>query len=122
MEHRLSCRLHNATGAVSSPARVTITHPNHPLNGQSLEFLDCHGARVKLRGRDGRTLQIPRDWTDFERLDHEPPESTDYLLSIDGLRELVRFFNTRELQLELKVLRASKRLKRPQKMDERVSD
>ena len=123
MGHKFGYRFHNAKGASPSPVRVTITHPNHPLTGESLEFLGFHGRRVKLRAPDGRTRRIPTDWTDLVESNNDTTrESTTHLLSIDGLRELVRFFNTRELQRELKLLRAKKRRKCPQVSDREVSD
>lgn len=118
MGHIFKNSVQNAKGASLSPARVTITHPNHPLNGKSLEFLGFHGFRVKLRVPDGPMILIPADWTDLEESNNDTTqESTTHLLSIDGLRDLVRFFNTRELQRELKGLRARKRRKCPQMSD-----
>lgn len=87
----------------------------------SLTFLGLHGPSLKVKGPGGRTLRIPRDWTDFEETDNQGiQEITPPLLSIDGLRELVRFFNTREVQRELELLRTRKR-KRPQ-LTKQVSD
>ena len=102
MKHRFGHRLHNARGATPRVDRVTITHPNHPFKGKSLTFLGLHGPSIKLKGQDGRTLRIPRDWTDFEESDNQGVQAiTPPLLSIDGLRELVRFFNTREVRARI---------------------
>ncbi len=110
MGYRRGYASHNATGATASLDHVTITHPHHPFTGKGLKFLGLHGSSVKLKGPDGRTLRIPIDWTDFEKSETETVQTEiTHLLSIEGLRELVRFFNARERQCELNVPRSSNR-------------
>lgn len=51
----------------------TVTHPFHPLNGQTLEVLVVRhlwGAdRVSYVGSDGRSRSIPIEWTDLGLVD-----------------------------------------------------
>ena len=55
-------------------ARVfTVTHPFHPLSGQTLEVLvvrNLWGAdRVCYAGPEGRSRSIPVEWTDLAGVD-----------------------------------------------------
>ena len=51
----------------------TITHPFHPLSGQTLEVLVVRhlwGAdRVCYVGSDGRSRSVPMEWTDLAGVD-----------------------------------------------------
>lgn len=54
---------------VSQPQVFTVTHPFHPLRGQTLEVLVVRnhwGAdRVSYVGPDGRSRSLPIEWTDL---------------------------------------------------------
>jgi uncharacterized protein DUF5372 len=85
---------------VGAPSSVTITHPHHPLRGQTLELVRPPrrpNSKLTLRHPEGRKVSVPRDWTDYEaRQQGEPPLTTplEQLLDVRGLHELagmVRF-------------------------------
>jgi hypothetical protein len=51
----------------------TVTHPFHPLRGQSFELLAVRnnwgGDRVSYLGMDGRLRTLPIEWTDVFQTD-----------------------------------------------------
>lgn len=55
------------------PSVVTVTHPFHPLCGQTFELLvvlnHWSGDRVTYLGPDGRTRSLPAAWTDLAAVD-----------------------------------------------------
>lgn len=72
------------------PSSVTVTHPFHPLRGKKLELVHRPrkpNSKLRVRGPEGKTFHIPRDWTDFEAQQGRPPQAAPYrLLDIRGLR------------------------------------
>jgi hypothetical protein len=48
---------------------VRVTHPFHPLFGESFSLVaergSRHGARVWYEARDGSVATLPRAWTDL---------------------------------------------------------
>lgn len=82
------------TPTVGSPSFVTVTHPYHPLRGQTLEVVRVPqkvNSRLLVRHPDGSTFPIPRDWTDFEASRVEQTEAPSaHLLDIKGLRAIAK--------------------------------
>lgn len=93
-----------ARGATSAPQVFTVTHPFHPLHGQTFEVVavlnNWGGDRVAFTGADGFWRSLPAEWTDTIE-----PElvvtlgadrahfRADYLL---GLRKLLNVLATRQ--------------------------
>ena len=54
---------------------MRVTHPFHPLSGQSCvcvgERYNRYGTRLLLQGNDGRIHSIPPHWTDLVDPDPE---------------------------------------------------
>jgi len=78
----------------SEPTHITITHPHHPLNGQTLELIGVlrgPNSRLIVKMPDGSRAQVVRDWTDYAQLsgDVELPAAS-HLLPVEGLRELIK--------------------------------
>lgn len=69
---------------------VTVTHPFHPLRGKKLVLVNRRrkpNSRLRVRGPEGKTFYILRDWTDFEAQQGRLPQAApDRLLHIRGLR------------------------------------
>ena len=85
------------TSSMGTPSYVTITHPYHPLRGQKLELINVQRRvtpELMVRHPDGRSIRIPRDWTDYNAPQagqtKAPPA---HLLDIKGLREIARFIS-----------------------------
>jgi uncharacterized protein DUF5372 len=78
------------TPKVGPPSSVTVTHPFHPLHGKKVELVHHPRkptSKLRVKGPEGKTFYIPRDWTDFEAQQGRPPQAApDRLLDIRGLR------------------------------------
>ncbi len=57
-----------ARGEASAPQVFTVTHPFHPLQGQTFEVVSVlsiwGGDRVAFTGADGCWRSLPAEWTD----------------------------------------------------------
>ncbi len=73
---------------------MRVTHPFHPLSGQSCvcvgERYNRYGTRLLLQGDDGSIFSIPPHWTD--RVDSDPE------IVIGGGRALFRIRDLLELE------------------------
>jgi hypothetical protein len=71
---------------------VTVTHPNHPLNGLKLEVV--RGSRnpastLIVKISDDSTLRICKEWTDYDDSpDEEKEPDPSHLCSVEGLKQL----------------------------------
>jgi len=65
----------NADVSVTSTRLARVTHPFHPLSGQSCvcvgERYNRYGTRLLLQGEDGSIHSIPPHWTDLVDPDPE---------------------------------------------------
>lgn len=72
----------------------TVTHPFHPLRGQTFDLLAVRnnwgGDRVSYAGPDGRLRTLPVEWTDVL----EP----DLVVTVGAGRALFRTDQLRELR------------------------
>src|SRR4051794_10438899 len=69
-----ACRSRSGRSSPTAPGHsglsgsAQITHPFHPLNGQSFPVLQCKRIggidTLFLRGTDRGTFAVPREWTD----------------------------------------------------------
>ena len=61
-------RARNAYGRNAEAQVFTVTHPFHPLRGQTFDLLAVRnnwgGDRVSYAGADGRLRTLPLEWTD----------------------------------------------------------
>lgn len=94
MKRRYLSSEHNTSEVGTEPTHITITHPHHPLNGQTLELvavLRGPNSRLIVKMPDGSRAQVVRDWTDYAQLsgDVELPAAS-HLLPVEGLRELIK--------------------------------
>jgi len=94
MKRRYLSRKHNTSEVGTEPTHITITHPHHPLNGQTLELIGVlrgPNSRLVVRMPDGSPVHVVRDWTDYGRVsgDVELPAAS-HLLPVEGLRELIK--------------------------------
>jgi hypothetical protein len=82
---------------METPSFVTITHPYHPLHGHKLELMMVPrkaNSKLVVRHPEGKSLRIPRDWTDYNAPQAEQTETAPpHLLDIKGLREIAKFMN-----------------------------
>ena len=73
---------------------MRVTHPFHPLSGQSLvcvgERYNRYGRRLLLQGDDKNIYSLPLQWTDFVAPDPE--------IVIGGGRALFRVADLLELE------------------------
>jgi hypothetical protein len=108
--------MRNATSLSASADRATITHPFHPLRGQSF-FIRHDGRRgdihvVTLRREDGTTLVVPAEWTD-----RALPHSVDAggtstaldALALLAIVEIVQHLRTRTTEQQGKVRKPRQR-------------
>ncbi len=73
------------------PAKTTIVHRHHPLEGQALNLLSLGKTMIVVRLPDGSSLKILRRWTDLDGV--ACAELTgDSQFSVKGLRELLSLF------------------------------
>ena len=67
--------IQNADASVTSTRLVRITHPFHPLSGQSFvcvgERYNCYGTRLLLQVDDETVWSVPQQWTDLVAPDPE---------------------------------------------------
>jgi hypothetical protein len=68
------------------PEHVTITRPQHPLEGQKLAVFGQRRHQDKLHliltlPKGGRAL-IPKEWTDIETLSQDPPTQNSTLILV----------------------------------------
>jgi len=60
-----------ADGGNGDEQVFTVTHPFHPLRGQSFEILAVRnnwgGDRVSYLGSEGRLRTLPLEWTDIHK-------------------------------------------------------
>lgn len=75
---------------------VTITHPFHPLNGQTFEVL----CNKKFNGKDILSLKaengslcVLREWTDKTDLDIYQDYNNPSILSVTYLEELIELIS-----------------------------
>ena len=72
----------------------TVTHPFHPLRGQTFEVLAVRnnwgGDRVSYLGGDGRLRTLPLEWTDV----HAP----DLVVTVGAGRAFFRADRLRQLR------------------------
>ncbi|SCA64257.1 Uncharacterized protein SCG7086_DD_00010 [Chlamydiales bacterium SCGC AG-110-P3] len=72
-----------------SSGSITITHPFHPLRGQTFEILRSRSINesevFSLKKSSGGTIAVPRDWTD-QRL----PSGDSSILDIECLLKLIK--------------------------------
>jgi Family of unknown function (DUF5372) len=65
----------NADSPISSKRLVCVTHPFHPLSGQSFvcvgERINRYGKRLLLQVDDGTFCAVPPQWTDLIAPDPE---------------------------------------------------
>ena len=84
------------------PSFVTIIHPYHPLRGQKLELVKVPrkaNSKLTVRHPEGRSFHIPRDWTDLEAQQSEPPVvPPDRFLDINGLCTLAKIIGSIKAQ------------------------
>jgi hypothetical protein len=82
---------------------VTVTHPFHPLLGKKLELVHRPrkpNSRLRVRGPEGKTFYIPRDWTDLEAQQGRPPQAApDRLLDINGLRTVASIISNLKTEI-----------------------
>jgi hypothetical protein len=74
---------------------VTVTHPGHPLFGQTIQVIGIMRRKFNpylfFRLKDGSTATIDIEWTDHEANSPEKiPISSENLLDVRHLRELVK--------------------------------
>jgi hypothetical protein len=85
---RIACR-----GNVEAQV-FTVTHPFHPLHGQTFDLLAIRnnwgGDRVSYVGSEGRLRTLPVEWTDV----HEP----DLVVTLGGDRACFRADLLRQLR------------------------
>jgi hypothetical protein len=94
MKRQYLSREHNTSEVGTEPTHITITHPHHPLNGQTLELVGVlrgPNSRLVVKMPDGSHVRVVRDWTDYARVsgDSELPAAS-HLLPVEGLRELIK--------------------------------
>jgi len=83
-----------ADGGKGGPQVFTVTHPFHPLRGQSFDLLAVRnnwgGDRVSYLGTEGRLRTLPLEWTDV----HTP----DLAVTVGAGRALFRADLLRQLR------------------------
>ena len=79
------------------PTHVTITHPQHPLQGQRFEFIEVNqgdAASVTIRHLDGTQNTLPLGWTDYvdslASASSSDTTDTSHLLDLEGLLDVVK--------------------------------
>ena len=97
MKRQYLSRKHNTSEVGTEPTHITITHPHHPLNGQTLELIGVlrgPNSRLVVIMPDGSRAQVVRDWTDYAQLSEgvELPAAT-HLLPVEGMRELIKIID-----------------------------
>ena len=100
MKRQYLSRKHNTSEVGTEPTHITITHPHHPLNGQTLELIGVlrgPNSRLVVKMPDGSPVHVVRDWTDYGRVsgDVELPAAS-HLLPVEGLRELIKIIAQEE--------------------------
>ena len=94
MNMRYLTSQHNASVKGAERSHVTITHPHHPFNGQKCELIKVRrgpNPLLVVKMSNGKEARLPRDWTD-----HDVSTAPDFLLSIEGLRELLKIIDQKE--------------------------
>ncbi len=91
---------------------VIVTHPFHPLRGEKLALVHRPRkphSRLKVRGPEGKTFYIPRDWTDYEAQQGRPPQAApDRLLDIRGLRAVAAVISSIKAESSLPKVKGGK--------------
>jgi len=76
---------------------LTITHPFHPLKGQSFKILQVrkvNGVRLYSVATESGSLSVPESWTDHDPLSLNPTESpASFPLDAFVLRELLNLLD-----------------------------
>lgn len=74
--------------------QVTITHPQHPLRGQSCEIIEVNRAgspSIRIRHPDGMQSTMPLSWTNYvESPDPSSSSGASHLLDVNHLLDVVR--------------------------------
>ena len=75
------------------PEHVTITRPQHPLEGKKLAVFGQRRYQDKLHlilslPKGGRAL-IPKEWTDIEALSQDPPTQDKLHTHLGSIRDLL---------------------------------
>ena len=90
-----SCRTtpRHTTHHKDLPEHVTITRPQHPLEGKKLAVFGQRRYQDKLHlvlilPKGGRSL-VPKEWTDFEALPHESPAKAKLNTCLGSVSDLL---------------------------------
>jgi hypothetical protein len=80
---------------------VTIIHPCHPLNGQQVEVVRVRRGSdpdLIVRLPDGRHAAVAMSLTSYVRsTDNEQLEARLHLLDLNGLRQIIAFLDTMQM-------------------------
>ena len=91
-------RPRNASVTGDAVCRITITHLHHPHAGESCDLVYAGKSYLTLVGPDGRQFQILKNWTNYDQSQGDTVPQCDFLLSFEGLREMVALLNAVTVQ------------------------
>jgi hypothetical protein len=70
----------------SAPAKVRLTRPHHPLEGQVFEVVSAGPSSVVIRLGNGTSMRVLRSWTDA---DGPPVSRSQVVFTADSVRALL---------------------------------
>ena len=84
----------NTPSKLQSKQFVTVTYPSHPLSGHTLRVIKVFRRKLNMyliyQVEEGTSATIPLEWTDYEDNSEKNPVSSDTLLDVSRLRQLVK--------------------------------
>jgi hypothetical protein len=75
-----------------TPTELRLIRRHHPLFGQTLELVRGGRHKLVVRTTTGRTMQIPRSWTDADGASGQS-ESDQSVFTVEAIRDLTELLS-----------------------------